>query len=203
MLCFAALDSASTAGFRPLVSTPSPLLPGETASAAPSCVFLRSLPPLPNPAPVFRAVPPPLTTPPACSRECCSCCGQVQCGCEAAGVVACCPKIFARAGGVKLLDFQATGEDPLVQLSVDFSFPEGGPAGGLPSGVSMPAVRPAKFGCWAAAQPYAACASAPAVISDVSTQLRCGPPGGRPLMPVLDPCLPGVWPVFDQCLTSV
>jgi hypothetical protein len=177
MLCFAAADAAVTAGFRPLVSTPSPLGPGETTPPAPSCVFIRSLPPLPNPAPVFRAVPPPLTAPPACSGACCSCCGQVRCLCEAAGA-ACCPKIFAQAGQVRLLDFQATGEDPLVPLTIAFSFPEGGPAGGLPSGVAMPAVAPAKYGCWRqAGQPYAACASVPAAINDVSTQLRWARPG--------------------------
>jgi hypothetical protein len=174
MLCFVAVDSAPTAGFNPLASMPSPLDPPPStgsSSAAPSCVFIRSLPPGPNPSPTFTLVPfsvPLLPVPPPCSLDCCACCGQVNCFCALSRN--CCPKAYARAGVPKLLDFQAVGQDPLVPVSIALSYPEGGPDGGLPNGVSMPALLPFRRGC-GAAQAYALCLAPSGAVASVTAQL--------------------------------
>jgi hypothetical protein len=91
----------------------------------------------------------------------------------------CCPKIYALAGGVNLFDFQTTyvttRDGPRIQLVFNVSFPHGGPAGGLPGGVAMPDLLPAKYGCWAAQQSYTGCTPAAEAVNDASTQLRWGP----------------------------
>mmetsp|Transcript_88781 Transcript_88781/g.236306 ORF Transcript_88781/g.236306 Transcript_88781/m.236306 type:complete len:931 (-) Transcript_88781:51-2843(-) len=166
MLCFTAKDTATAAGFQPLLSMPSPFSGTDSSS---SCIFIRSLPPPSNPSPTFAIVPEPLTIPLPCTASCCSCCGQSGCACQALGT-RCCDKIYAQAGAVKALDFRAVDVDSLQTISIVFTFPEGGPSGGLPSGVSMPAAQPFKYGC--SGDLYSTCSAVASVTSDVTTQLR-------------------------------
>jgi len=137
--CFEAedtVDSTSAATFKALRSTP-------------SCYFVYSRPPLPNPAPVFISP----TKYYDCSEGCCECCGLETCTCLGSP---CCNREFARAGS--FYEFPVHAHDNYLPevLQVNFDVPNLAPDA-YPRDVYAPVQRTDKYSCGASS--YDTCTS--------------------------------------------
>ena len=164
MLCFEAQDkqgsyggTADQATHDPLISAFSPVrYQSSMETENPSCVWVYSILPQDNAAPVITA--PTMDT--MCSGNCCACCGQDDCACEgdAAG---CCVNRFGTAGIVFRYTVRAVDPNPDTWVQFVFDFP--------PEMSILPTTSDYKYGC--GATPFQECTSDPLLKYDASINL--------------------------------
>ncbi|EKX46869.1 hypothetical protein GUITHDRAFT_137864 [Guillardia theta CCMP2712] len=127
--CFEAedtVDVGSAASFKALRSSP-------------SCFFVYSRPPLPNPSPSFISPTKYLD----CSETCCECCGLENCACTNNK---CCNREFAKAG--TLYQFPVHAHDNYLPEALNVKFTVAGPTlDKYPRDVYPPVGKSNKYSC--------------------------------------------------------
>eukprot|EP00960_Hanusia_phi_P057041 763429-Hanusia_phi.AAC.7 len=118
-----------------------------------SCIYVKSLPPLPNPPP--EIVYPIQQT---CSSDCVSCCGEFNCTLQ--NNATCCKRAHAIRGASFQMDVKAITQNYVQRVDVNFSYPE----------IALPvkADITKKWGC--GSTPFDQCTSSPATSNDVEYQ---------------------------------
>ena len=117
-----------------------------------SCIYVKSLPPLPNPPP--QIVYPLQQT---CSADCVSCCGELNC--TIPNNATCCRRAHAIRGASFQMDVKAITQDYVQRVDVNFSFPE--------TVLPVPTTIQKKWGCGDLS--FDQCTSNPSISNDVMT----------------------------------
>ena len=190
LFCFEAQDRGATSSQNVLLSTPSaynfdgaqPTDQAVPPRVNPSCLFVQSLEPAPNPSPSVSVCSDALCQGAlsSCTGDCCGCCGSASCGC--ALTQPCCPRVYASLLQLNRFTARAVNQNPGWGLNFSLTFPctpdtaatdnclsPSVRAAWQAALIQTPFLAPIKYGCRGA--DYDSCVSDPSAPSDATTQV--------------------------------
>ena len=190
LFCFEAQDKAITSSQNALLSTASPFnFDGTLATdqtvpprVDPSCLFVESLEPAPNPSPTVEVCEDALCSSVlnTCSEDCCGCCGYAQCLCEQ--TQPCCSQVQSELQYLNRYTVRAMNTNHQRGLNFTLSFPctpDTVASGNCLSPailsywqtnlIQTPFLAPIKYGC--GGFDYDTCVSNPNEMYDATTQV--------------------------------